>query len=200
MPIVLKAVASIAARTWAWALASNSLSGMAMTNSSGAILSTATRLTATCQLAPSWRNTWCWRPSRATCAKSTSAPTAAKMGTPEAWRARIDAVRTGGIESIGDAVMATFPTPARGVAAALRMRQAMRGLNESMMRHIRHTLQRGPYVLGERFTAADTNADGRLSRDEAKAGMPRVAANFDRIDAQKRGYVTVEDIKAAADR
>ena len=33
--------------------------------------------------------------------------------------------------------------------------RAMGGLNESMMRHIRHTLQRGPYVLGERFTAAD---------------------------------------------
>lgn len=32
---------------------------------------------------------------------------------------------------------------------------AMGGLNESMMRHIRHTLQRGPYLLGERFTAAD---------------------------------------------
>lgn len=32
---------------------------------------------------------------------------------------------------------------------------AMGGLNESMMRHIRHTLQRGPYMLGERFTAAD---------------------------------------------
>ncbi|WP_348683885.1 glutathione S-transferase family protein [Acidovorax soli] len=33
--------------------------------------------------------------------------------------------------------------------------QAMRGLNESMMRHIRHTLQRGPYLHGPRFTAAD---------------------------------------------
>ncbi|MDO9148771.1 MAG: glutathione S-transferase family protein [Hydrogenophaga sp.] len=33
--------------------------------------------------------------------------------------------------------------------------RVMRGLNESMMRHIRHTLQRGPYLLGERFTAAD---------------------------------------------
>lgn len=32
---------------------------------------------------------------------------------------------------------------------------AMSGLNESMMRHIRHTLQRGPYLLGERFTAVD---------------------------------------------
>jgi class 3 adenylate cyclase len=35
------------------------------------------------------------------------------------------------VKTIGDAVMATFPTPARGVAAALRMREAMRGLNEA---------------------------------------------------------------------
>lgn len=33
--------------------------------------------------------------------------------------------------------------------------RAMGGLNESMMQHIRHTLQRGPYLLGQRFTAAD---------------------------------------------
>ena len=31
--------------------------------------------------------------------------TAARMGTPESWAARISAVRAGGIESIGDAVM-----------------------------------------------------------------------------------------------
>lgn len=31
----------------------------------------------------------------------------------------------------------------------------MLGLNGSMMQHIKHTLQRGPYLLGERFTAAD---------------------------------------------
>ena len=34
------------------------------------------------------------------------------------------------VKTIGDAVMATFPTPDRAVAAALRMRDAMRGLNE----------------------------------------------------------------------
>jgi class 3 adenylate cyclase len=34
------------------------------------------------------------------------------------------------VKTIGDAVMATFPTPNRAVAAALRMREAMRGLNE----------------------------------------------------------------------
>ncbi len=34
------------------------------------------------------------------------------------------------VKTIGDAVMATFPTPDRALAAALRMRQAMRGLND----------------------------------------------------------------------
>ena len=34
------------------------------------------------------------------------------------------------VKTIGDAVMATFPTPDRAVAAALRMREAMRGLND----------------------------------------------------------------------
>ncbi|KZE30582.1 adenylate/guanylate cyclase domain-containing protein [Chelatococcus daeguensis] len=33
------------------------------------------------------------------------------------------------VKTIGDAVMATFPTPERAVAAALRMREAMRSLN-----------------------------------------------------------------------
>ena len=33
------------------------------------------------------------------------------------------------VKTIGDAVMATFPTPDRGLAAALRMRDAMRSLN-----------------------------------------------------------------------
>lgn len=35
------------------------------------------------------------------------------------------------VKTIGDAVMATFPTPDRAVAAALRMREAMQHLNES---------------------------------------------------------------------
>ena len=34
------------------------------------------------------------------------------------------------VKTIGDAVMATFPTPDRAVAAALKMREAMRGMNE----------------------------------------------------------------------
>jgi class 3 adenylate cyclase len=34
------------------------------------------------------------------------------------------------VKTIGDAVMATFPTPDRALAAALRMRESMRRLNE----------------------------------------------------------------------
>jgi hypothetical protein len=39
-----------------------------------------------------------------------------------------------------------------------------------------------------------------LTLEEAQAGMPKVAANFDKIDTQKRGYVTLDQIKAAAAR
>ena len=38
------------------------------------------------------------------------------------------------VKTIGDAVMATFPSPDRAVAAALRMREAMRSLNEERRR------------------------------------------------------------------
>lgn len=54
--------------------------------------------------------------------------------------------------------------------------------------------------IDERFAAADKNHDGKLTLAEAKAGMPRVAANFGMIDTKKRGYVTVDQIKAAAGR
>src|SRR5262249_2515691 len=44
----------------------------------------------------------------------------------------IVAAETGAVvKTIGDAVMATFPTPDRAVAAALRMRDAMRRLSET---------------------------------------------------------------------
>ena len=49
-----------------------------------------------------------------------------------------------------------------------------------------------------RFKAADKNADGQLSLEEAKAGMPRVAKGFDKIDVEKKGYVTLEQIIAMA--
>ena len=48
--------------------------------------------------------------------------------------------------------------------------------------------------LQARFTAADTDHDGKLTLAEAQAGMPRVAAHFAQIDADHKGYVTLDDI------
>jgi hypothetical protein len=52
--------------------------------------------------------------------------------------------------------------------------------------------------MAERFKAADTNHDGKLSLEEAKAGMPMVARNFDKIDTAHTGSVTPEQLAAFA--
>ena len=52
-------------------------------------------------------------------------------------------------------------------------------------------------MIDKRFKEADKNKDGKLTLDEAKEGMPRVAKNFDQLDAERKGYVTVEQIKKA---
>jgi len=49
----------------------------------------------------------------------------------------------------------------------------------------------------ERFKKADTNGDGRISREEAQKGMPQLAREFDRIDANKDGMATLEELEAA---
>lgn len=51
--------------------------------------------------------------------------------------------------------------------------------------------------LEQRFAAADTNGDGRLTREEAQSGMPRVFRRFEAIDGEGKGYVTLDDIRAA---
>ena len=52
--------------------------------------------------------------------------------------------------------------------------------------------------LQKRFAAADANADGQLTRDEAKGKMPMVYKHFDDIDAAHKGFVTLADIRAYA--
>lgn len=57
-------------------------------------------------------------------------------------------------------------------------------------------MQRMQQMLQQKFEAADTNHDGKLSRDEAQAGMPRVAAHFDDIDTAHSGSITLAQIEA----
>jgi hypothetical protein len=56
---------------------------------------------------------------------------------------------------------------------------------------------RGGHGFVERFQAANTTGDGRLTLDQARAGhMPMIAAHFAEIDTGGRGYVTLPDIEA----
>ena len=52
--------------------------------------------------------------------------------------------------------------------------------------------------MQKRFAAADKNGDGRLTKDEAQAGMPYVYKHFDEIDSAHSGAVTLADIAAFA--
>jgi len=54
--------------------------------------------------------------------------------------------------------------------------------------------------IQERFAKCDANHDGKLTLNEAKGCMPRIYDHFSRIDSQGRGYVTVTEIQAMADR
>ena len=50
-------------------------------------------------------------------------------------------------------------------------------------------------AMMERIKAADTDGNGLISRDEAKA-LPMIAKHFDEIDTGKTGYVTKEQVMA----
>ena len=52
----------------------------------------------------------------------------------------------------------------------------------------------------ERFAKCDTNKDGRLTKEEANGCMPRIYSNFSYIDSSNKGYVTVAEIQAMANR
>ncbi|HEX7402899.1 MAG TPA: EF-hand domain-containing protein [Usitatibacter sp.] len=53
----------------------------------------------------------------------------------------------------------------------------------------------GKGAMAERLKQADTNGDGMISREEAKA-LPRIAAHFDEIDANHDGQITADELRA----
>ena len=46
----------------------------------------------------------------------------------------------------------------------------------------------------DRFKAADTNGDGKLTKEEAEQSMPRVAMAWEKIDIDNKGYITLEQL------
>lgn len=50
--------------------------------------------------------------------------------------------------------------------------------------------------LQERFANANVTHDGKLTRQQASAGMPMVARHFDEIDTHRAGYITLPQIEA----
>jgi Ca2+-binding EF-hand superfamily protein len=56
--------------------------------------------------------------------------------------------------------------------------------------------QRMMQMLQQKFEAADTNRDGKLTLAEAQAGMPRIAQHFNEIDTNHQGYITLDQIKS----
>ena len=52
-------------------------------------------------------------------------------------------------------------------------------------------------TLDQRFDAANTTHDGRLTLDQArKAQLRSVSKNFAKIDIDKKGYVTRDEVRA----
>jgi Ca2+-binding EF-hand superfamily protein len=50
--------------------------------------------------------------------------------------------------------------------------------------------------LEKRFAAADKDHDGKLTLEEARAaGMSSVVRDFDRIDKDRKGFVTLDQLK-----
>jgi hypothetical protein len=56
----------------------------------------------------------------------------------------------------------------------------------------------GGGMLAQRFDAANVSHDGRLTRDQADSGMPMVAGHFDEIDVDRKGYVTLPEVRTYA--
>ena len=54
--------------------------------------------------------------------------------------------------------------------------------------------------IAQRFAKCDVNHDGQLTREEVSGCMPRIYDHFSYIDSSNKGYVTVAEIQAMANR
>ena len=50
--------------------------------------------------------------------------------------------------------------------------------------------------MQERLKAADKDGDGKISKAEADASLPRISKQFGDIDANKDGFIAREELRA----
>lgn len=75
------------------------------------------------------------------------------------------------------------------LAAAMLAMPAYAQTAPSATAHARLTMQ-------QRFEQANVTNDGHLTLEQAQAKYKNIARHFTAIDRDKKGYVTVEDIRA----
>jgi hypothetical protein len=81
--------------------------------------------------------------------------------------------------------------------AAWRRSQAQGGAAQAPMAQAGGQPGTAKPTFADRFRAANTTGDGRLTLAQARAGhMPMIAKNFAAIDTAGKGYVTLDDIRA----
>ena len=81
----------------------------------------------------------------------------------------------------------TTPSPTPPASASPAPATAATGQAHAPRRHRR--------TLTQMFQEANTTGDGHLTRDQATK-MPAVARDFEAIDKDRKGYVTLEQIRA----
>ena len=80
-----------------------------------------------------------------------------------------------------------------GTVSMAEVMAGAKGKMKGKARDMRERMKSMHEAGKEKFAAADKDGDGTLDKEEAKA-MPRVAADFDKIDADKDGTVSMEEI------
>jgi hypothetical protein len=88
--------------------------------------------------------------------------------------------------------LAAVPALAQTTTAPATPAAAAPAAPSTKTTHTRMTAQ-------QRFDAANTTHDGKLTKEQAQAAhMTSTVKNWDAIDKDKKGYVTMDDMKAYA--
>jgi hypothetical protein len=98
--------------------------------------------------------------------------------------------------SILETFMKTIHRAAAMLAAIVAVAPAFAQQDQGQGERQRMTPEQREQRMAERFKTADTNHDGKLSLDEAKAGMPMAARFFDQIDTGHTGGITLDQLTA----